>query len=206
MLVEAAPTLGGLASAWTLDTPDGPVTWDRFYHVVLGQDRRVIALLQRLGLADALHFTTVRSELLAGGRVHPMSSVLDLLRLPVLDLPSRVRVGATVALGAVLPVAGGDRTTSAPWLRRWSAAPGPPRPSGCRCCGPSSARRPNTPRPGSSARPSADCWSPGSGAGTATGSAGSRAATPTSRAPGDRLTTLGVDVRTGTAATAVRRG
>lgn len=120
VLLEAAPTLGGLASAWTIDTPSGPVTCDRFYHVVLGQDRSVVALLERLGLRDALHFTTVRSELLGGGNVHPMSSVLDLLRLPVLDPVSRVRVGATVALGAVLPVEGGEHLTSARWLRRWS--------------------------------------------------------------------------------------
>ena len=119
-LLEAAPALGGLASAWTIETPAGPVTWDRFYHVVLGQDRRVVELLTDLGLGTALNFTTVRSELLADGRVHPMSSVLDLLRLPVLDPLSRLRVGLTVGLGAVLPVAGGDRTTSAAWLRRWS--------------------------------------------------------------------------------------
>jgi hypothetical protein len=49
-----------------------------------------------------------------------MSSVLDLLRLPVLDPISRIRVGATVALGAALPAAGGDATTSAAWLRQWS--------------------------------------------------------------------------------------
>ncbi len=120
VLLEAAPSLGGLTSAWTIETAEGGVTWDRFYHVVLGQDRRVIALLERLGLRDALHFGTVRSELLAGGRIHPMSSVLDLLRLPVLGPLSRLRVGATVGLGAVLPVAGGDRSTSADWLRRYS--------------------------------------------------------------------------------------
>jgi protoporphyrinogen oxidase len=120
VLLEAAASLGGLAAAWTIDTPLGPLTCDRFYHVVLGQDRRVLALLQRLGMADRLHFTTTRAELLAGGRVYPMSSVLDLLRLPVLGPVSRLRVGATVGLGALLPVAGGDRTTSARWLARIS--------------------------------------------------------------------------------------
>ena len=39
IVLEAAPNLGGLASAWTLDTPTGPVRWDRFYHVVLSGDK-----------------------------------------------------------------------------------------------------------------------------------------------------------------------
>jgi protoporphyrinogen oxidase/peptidoglycan/xylan/chitin deacetylase (PgdA/CDA1 family) len=122
VLLEAAPTLGGLASAWSVETTAGPVRWDRFYHVILGQDRRVLDLVTELGLGGTLHFRTVASELLAGGEVHPMSSALDLLRLPALDPVSRVRVGATIALGAVLPIAGGDAVTSARWLRRWSGA------------------------------------------------------------------------------------
>lgn len=119
-LLEAAPTLGGLASAWAIDTPTGPATWDRFYHVVLGQDRRTISMLRRLGLGDRLHFQTVQAELLADGRILPMSSVLDLLRMPLLDVVSRLRVGLTIGLGAVLPIDGADTETSAAWLRRWS--------------------------------------------------------------------------------------
>ncbi len=135
-LIEAAPTLGGLASAWTIDTTDGdtpgdtadggtargPVTWDRFYHVVLSADRRVIDLLDSLGMRDRLHLQTVKSELLAGGKVRPMSSVIDLLTLDALSPIDRLRVGATVGLGAVLPVGWGENTTSAAWLRRWSGA------------------------------------------------------------------------------------
>ena len=205
VLVEAAPSLGGLASAWTMDTPAGPVTWDRFYHVVLGQDRRVVALLQRLGLADTLHFTTARSEMLAGGQVHPMSSVLDLLRLPLLDPLSRVRVGATVGLGALLPVAGGDRTTSARWLRRIS--------------GPRAAEALWLPllraKLGESAEQASGRFirstfrrllvarlkgGDGDRFGWVEGGYASVLG-----AYGERLTTLGVDVRTATAATAVRR-
>jgi protoporphyrinogen oxidase/peptidoglycan/xylan/chitin deacetylase (PgdA/CDA1 family) len=119
-LLESAPTLGGLTSSWSLDTPSGPVRWDRFYHVVLNQDRRVLALLDDLGLADRMHLRTVRSELLAGGRVHPMSSVADLLTLPVLDPLSRVRVGAAVGLGALWPARWSRRATAAGWLRRVS--------------------------------------------------------------------------------------
>lgn len=50
-LYEAAPDLGGLASAWTLDVPGhDPVVWDRHYHVTLLSDRRVRDLLGELDL------------------------------------------------------------------------------------------------------------------------------------------------------------
>lgn len=121
VLLEAAPSLGGLASAWQLDTPDGPVVWDRFYHVVLEQDTRVRALLADLGLADSLSFRAVGSELLAGGRVLPMSSVVDFFSLPGLTLVSKVRILVTMAVGALTAgrSSAKDITTSR-WLTRWS--------------------------------------------------------------------------------------
>jgi len=121
VLLEAAPSLGGLASAWQLPTPDGPVVWDRFYHVVLEQDVRVRALLDDLGLGGGLAFRAVRSELLAGGRVLPMSSVVDFFSLPGLGLVAKLRILATMAVGALTagrPAA--RRTTTARWLARWS--------------------------------------------------------------------------------------
>src|SRR5947208_1495630 len=45
-LFEAAPALGGLASAWSL----GDVVWDRHYHVTLLSDAYLRALLTELGL------------------------------------------------------------------------------------------------------------------------------------------------------------
>jgi protoporphyrinogen oxidase len=121
VLLEAAPALGGLASAWTIDTSRGQVSWDRFYHVILRQDGRVLALLDALKLTDELNWAVVRSELLAGGKVYPASSVLDLLRLPPLRLGARLRVGFTVLVGAVLPLGeSAARITSDAWLRRWS--------------------------------------------------------------------------------------
>ncbi|SDO37981.1 Protoporphyrinogen oxidase [Klenkia soli] len=120
-LLEAAPSLGGLASAWQLATPDGPVVWDRFYHVVLEQDTRVRALLAELELADSLAFRAVGSELLAGGRVLPMSSVVDFFALPGLTVVAKLRILATMAVGALTagrPSA--RRITTARWLTRWS--------------------------------------------------------------------------------------
>ena len=45
-LYEGASDLGGLASAWTIDLPDGErLTWDRHYHVTLLSDLRTRGLL-----------------------------------------------------------------------------------------------------------------------------------------------------------------
>jgi protoporphyrinogen oxidase len=118
VLLEAGPSVGGLASAVTIETSLGPVTWDRFYHVVLTDDRRVRALLSELDVP--VHDRVVRSQMLAGGRVLEMSSVLDLLRLQALTPIDRLRVGLTVGVGGVLPItARTDRLTAARWLRRW---------------------------------------------------------------------------------------
>lgn len=120
-LVDAAPAIGGLASGWQVATPQGPVTWDRFYHVVLSSDARVRSLMGELGIS--IHWRTVSSEILANAVVMPMSSVLDLLRLPALHPMDRLRVGATVLLGGLIPITRRtDTTTAAQWLRRASGA------------------------------------------------------------------------------------
>ncbi|MEM9187474.1 MAG: FAD-dependent oxidoreductase, partial [Planctomycetota bacterium] len=52
-LLEAAPRLGGLTSAWKLEDADGPgAVWDRFYHVTLLSDSTLRGLLEEIGLAD----------------------------------------------------------------------------------------------------------------------------------------------------------
>ena len=45
-LFEAASHLGGLASTWSL----GGIVWDRHYHVISLSDRRLLTLLDELGL------------------------------------------------------------------------------------------------------------------------------------------------------------
>ncbi len=47
-VMEAAPELGGLASAWQLDD----IVWDRHYHVTLLSDSYLRGLLKELDLDD----------------------------------------------------------------------------------------------------------------------------------------------------------
>jgi protoporphyrinogen oxidase len=92
-LLERAPTLGGLAGAFDFDGH----RVDRFYHVVVPSDARMIALAEELGIGDALRFNEVGAAFWAGGKLHPFDSVGDLLRFSPLSPLGRLRLGWFVA-------------------------------------------------------------------------------------------------------------
>jgi protoporphyrinogen oxidase len=121
VLYEAAPTLGGLASAWSVPGQDGePVTWDRFYHVILGSDRRLFGLLDELGTPDVV-WGRSKAACFADGRALPASAAAELLGLPFLGPVAKLRIGLTVAWAALWSSGKRfDRITAARWLRRWS--------------------------------------------------------------------------------------
>ena len=116
-LCEAAPEIGGLASAWEL----GGLTWDRFYHVILPADRRLVALLDEIGLADRLVWKRSSTGFFARGRMSPLDGAADYLRLPVLGPIAKARLAFTLMMAARIrdgrPL---ERVLVADWLRRWS--------------------------------------------------------------------------------------
>ncbi|MEM9342747.1 MAG: FAD-dependent oxidoreductase [Pseudomonadota bacterium] len=95
-LVEAADDIGGLAASWTV----GDVTWDKFYHVILPFDDRLLALLDELGLSDAVEWKRTKTGFFADGRLSPLNGALDYLRLPVLGLVAKLRLAAHLMLAA----------------------------------------------------------------------------------------------------------
>lgn len=121
VLYESAPSLGGLASAWRLPVPGAdPVTWDRFYHVILGTDSRVLRLLDEVG-AGAVVWNRSKAACYADGRALPASSAAELLGLPFLGPVAKVRIGLNVVWAALWSSQRRfDTLTAARWLRRWS--------------------------------------------------------------------------------------
>ena len=118
---EASAQPGGLASAWTIETPTGPVTWDRFYHVTLASDQALRGLLTELDLDDEIAWSTTRTGYFAGGTLAPVSSPVDFVRLPGLSLWAKARLAATIARGAVTrDWRALERTSVERWLTRWS--------------------------------------------------------------------------------------
>ncbi len=89
---EAAPAPGGLAAAHTI----GGHVWDRFYHVVLPADTATRALLDDVGLGDAVRWRTTRTGFYAEGRLHSVSNSVEFLRFPYLGLADKLRLAATM--------------------------------------------------------------------------------------------------------------
>lgn len=118
-LIEAAPHTGGLASAARF----GPYTWDRFYHVILLSDLHLRKLLEELGLADQLRWTTTRTGFYSGGKLYSLSSSLEFLTFPPISLLGKVRLAATILHASrVSDWRALEKVPVTDWLRRWSGS------------------------------------------------------------------------------------
>jgi protoporphyrinogen oxidase len=116
-VLEAAPELGGLASAWRL----GDVVWDRHYHVTLLSDLALRRLLRELGLEHDMRWRRTRSLFYTDGRLVPMNNAFDFLRYPSLGMFAKARLAATILSAARIedgrPL---ERIGAAEWLARRS--------------------------------------------------------------------------------------
>lgn len=120
---ERADRIGGLASAWTITTPDGDVTWDRHYHVTLLSDASLRAVLDRLGLGGEMAWVETKTGYYSGGRLSSVSNAVDFLRLPGLSLIAKARLAATIERGArTRNWRALEQETVEAWLTRWSGA------------------------------------------------------------------------------------
>jgi protoporphyrinogen oxidase len=116
-LLEAAPQLGGLASAWRL----GDAVWDRHYHVTLLSDTRLRALLAEIGLENHMRWVETKTGFYSGGRLYSMSSAMEFLTFPPLSLWERFRLGATIFYASkIRNWRRLEKIPVAQWLGRWS--------------------------------------------------------------------------------------
>lgn len=91
-LFEASDHLGGLADAWQL----ADITWDRHYHVTLLSDAYTRRVLRELGLDDQVRWVQTQTGFYTSGRLHSMSSSVEFLRFPPLNLWDKLRLGWTI--------------------------------------------------------------------------------------------------------------
>jgi len=91
-LYERSPDLGGLVGSFDLDGRPA----DRFYHVILPTDDRVLALAGELGLGDSVQFSPAGNGFWDGRRLVSMNSLAEFLRFPVLRPHERIRLASFV--------------------------------------------------------------------------------------------------------------
>ncbi|KUM88861.1 MULTISPECIES: NAD(P)/FAD-dependent oxidoreductase [Streptomyces] len=116
-VLEAADELGGLAASLEV----GGVPLERYYHHIFRSDKAMIALIEELGLGDALRFHKPTTGIYRGGRLIDFTTPLDMLRHPEFGPLDAVRfAGSSAVLKAVRK---GDRyndLTALAWLRKWA--------------------------------------------------------------------------------------
>jgi len=114
---ESGDSLGGLTSAWQI----GDVAWDRFYHVTLLSDLYLRELLKELDLEREMEWVQTRTGFYSKGKLHSLSSSIDFLRFPVLNLYQKFRLGSTIFFGSKLrDWRSLEKMPVEKWLRRWS--------------------------------------------------------------------------------------
>ncbi|MBZ5593048.1 MAG: NAD(P)/FAD-dependent oxidoreductase [Acidobacteriia bacterium] len=116
-LLEGAPHVGGLASAWSL----GDVVWDRHYHVTLLSDTLLRSLLRELDLEQEMQWVQTRTGFYTDGKLYSMSNAIEFLRFPPLGLLSKVRLAATIVYASrIRDWKYLEQIPVAEWLERWS--------------------------------------------------------------------------------------
>jgi protoporphyrinogen oxidase len=116
-LFEAAPSLGGLASAWQI----GDVVWDRHYHVILTSDHHLRSLLSELNLESELRWEKARTGFYVDSRLYSMSSFIDFLQFPPLSLLDKIRLGATILRASrIKNWKALEKISAVEWLAKWS--------------------------------------------------------------------------------------
>ncbi len=116
-VLEAADGLGGLASAWNLND----IVWDRHYHVILQSDSNLRSLLREVELEQELTWGTTRTGFYVDGNLHSLSSALDFLRFPAINLLDKLRLAATILHASRIKDGRSLETVLVgDWLERWS--------------------------------------------------------------------------------------
>lgn len=92
-LLERGPKVGGLAASMDF----AGHTVDRFYHVIVPSDDRMIAMAEELGLGDRLRFTATGVGFYVDGRLRPFNGLGDFLRFTALTPWQRMRLAGFVA-------------------------------------------------------------------------------------------------------------
>ena len=113
---EAAPEPGGMAAHFDF----GGLSIERFYHFVCKADRPTFELLDELGIGDLMRWRPTSMGYFLGGKLHPWGDPFALLRLPGLDLVSKLRYGTLMFVSTRRERWDAlEHTSSRDWITQW---------------------------------------------------------------------------------------
>jgi len=116
-VLEAGPEPGGMAAHFDLEG----LSIERFYHFVCKADVPTFALLDELGLADAMRWRETSMGYFSRGKLHPWGDPVSLLRYPDVSLLARLRYGLLAFVSTKRASWDALETTSArDWIVRWA--------------------------------------------------------------------------------------
>ena len=87
-VLEASSVPGGLLSS----TRVGDAWIENFYHHCFSGDRRLLGLMEELGIQDSLEWRKGSTGYYVDGTIHPLTTPLEILRYPVLTLGDKYRL------------------------------------------------------------------------------------------------------------------
>jgi protoporphyrinogen oxidase len=115
-LFEAAREPGGMAAHFDFDG----LSIERFYHFVCKADVPTFEFLEELGIGDRMRWRPTSMGYFINGKLHPWGDPVALLRLPELDLFSKLRYGALMLLSTRRQTWQAlEHMSSREWITRW---------------------------------------------------------------------------------------
>ena len=116
-ILEAAPEIGGLASAWKL----GDIVWDRHYHVTLLSDQLTRGMLTELDMEGNMRWVETKTGFFSKGCLYSMSNSWEFLKFPPLNLLEKIRLGLTIFRASKIRNPSKlENILVSDWLTRWS--------------------------------------------------------------------------------------
>lgn len=116
-IYEASDTIGGLAAGFEL----AGHRVEQAYHFLYKTDEYILALVDELGLTDALTYHKSSVSTYYNNKLYPMETPIDLIRFDPISFIDRIRAGVTVLyLQRVKDWKKLENITALEWLRKYA--------------------------------------------------------------------------------------
>lgn len=118
-LFESAPRVGGLTETMQI----GSLSWDKYYHVTMLSDTELRALLNELDLEHEINWKVTKTLFYTAKGMFPLNNALDYLKLPIMGLIDKIRLGLTIIYASRLETGKVlEQLSAREWLTKLSGA------------------------------------------------------------------------------------